>query len=89
VADVVVALQGYGVDVTVYDPYASAEEVQREYDIHLHSGSVETIITQQFDAVILAVAHSSFRQLDIEKMLATKGFVYDVKGFLEKYDGRL
>jgi UDP-N-acetyl-D-galactosamine dehydrogenase len=89
VADVVVALQEYGVDVTVYDPYASAKEVQREYGIHLHSGGVETIITQQFDTVILAVAHNSFRQLNISQMLVVNGFVYDVKGFLEKYDGRL
>jgi len=35
-----------------------------------------------FDAIILAVAHDSFKELDIKSMKGDKTIVYDVKGIL-------
>jgi UDP-N-acetyl-D-galactosamine dehydrogenase len=44
-----------------------------------------------FDAVILAVAHDEFKELDVKSLLKPNGVIYDVKGFLPRdiIDGRL
>ena len=44
-----------------------------------------------FDAVILAVAHKAFAELDVEGLLNENAAVYDVKGTLDRdiVDGRL
>ena len=45
----------------------------------------------KFDAVILAVAHDEFKELDVKSLLKPNGVIYDVKGFLPRdiIDGRL
>jgi UDP-N-acetyl-D-galactosamine dehydrogenase len=88
VADVVKFLNEYGVNTTVYDPYASPEEVEHEYGITL-SGDIEKLYKRKFGAIILAVAHASFKNIPASQLLVEGGFIYDVKGFLEKYDARL
>lgn len=89
VADVVKSLAEYGINTTVYDPYASPEDVKREYGIALQGGDLETLYRQKFDAAILAVAHASFKSINTAQLLVENGFTYDVKGFLENYDARL
>ena len=44
-----------------------------------------------FDAVILAVAHDEFKELDVKSLLKPNGVIYDVKGVLPRsiVDGRL
>ena len=39
---------------------------------------------EKYDAVILAVAHNEFRNLDIASLLNDNGVVYDVKGVLDR-----
>jgi len=90
VVDVYHGLLDYGVDVTIYDPWADPAEVQKEYGIT----SVQTLDHLQaepkFDAVILTVAHQEFISLDIQQFLKDKSVVYDVKGMLkEGVDGKL
>ena len=44
----------------------------------------------KFDAIILAVAHKKFKQIDLNKLKKNKNsVVYDVKGFLENYTHKL
>ena len=45
----------------------------------------------EFDAVILAVAHKEFMNLDVKGFLKDNGVVYDVKGVLDRdiVDARL
>jgi len=52
---------------------------------------VNELPEQKFDAVILAVAHEAFKELDVRTLLKVGGVVYDVKGVLERevVDGRL
>lgn len=63
-----------------------------EYGITLSTRPLSAM-KGEFDAVILAVAHSQFKDLDVRSFLSQpqKGVVYDVKGFLprEVVDGRL
>lgn len=88
VGDVVRVLKEYGINVSVYDPWARAEEVRDEYGI----GLTESLSAdQKYDAVVLAVAHKEFMELDILSLVKENHVVYDVKGCLnpEWVDGRL
>ena len=44
---------------------------------------------QQYDAIILGVAHKEFMELDLDALKKENGITYDVKGILEKADSRL
>lgn len=88
VIDIVRALGEYRLSVTVYDPWANPEAVRREYGIEvtneLHEGS-------RYDAVIAAVAHKAFDDLDLQPLLKDDSVVFDVKATLSRdaVDGRL
>ena len=87
VIDIYRALKEYHLDITVYDPWAVPEIVEREYGIAV----VNELPDQQFDAVIAAVAHRKFEGLDIPALLKDRHVVFDVKGTLDRtlVDGRL
>lgn len=88
VVDILVALQDYDTNITVYDPWIDNEEVKREYgwDCVRNLPDVE-----DYDAVVLAVAHKQFEALDLSKLCKNKRVIYDVKGVLprELVDARL
>jgi len=87
VVDIYNALREYTSNITVYDPWANAEHVMKEYNTPI----VNTLPDEKYDTVILAVAHKEFLSLDIKSMLNEKSVVYDVKGILPRdiIDGRL
>lgn len=87
VADIVKALSEYDLGLTIYDPWANPEVAKREYGIEI----TNTLPNEQFDAVILAVAHKEFADLDVEQLAKPQHVIYDVKGFLNRgiIDGRL
>ena len=87
VVDIYHTLSEYSSDITVYDPWANPESVQRAYGIQIQNHLPQ----QQFDAVILCVAHSQFLQLDVRSLVRGNGVVYDVKGVLDRHviDARL
>jgi UDP-N-acetyl-D-galactosamine dehydrogenase len=87
IVDVVAALKDYGLNVDIYDPWASSEEVQHEYNFTL----IETPNHEAYDAVVLGVAHQEFKTLDLNRFKATIAVVYDVKGVLNtaEIDARL
>lgn len=88
VGDVVRVLKDYGVKISVYDPWARTEEVRNEYGLEL-TGSLSE--GKKYDAVVLAVAHNEFLELDIPSLVKENHVVYDVKGCLnpEWVDDRL
>ncbi len=79
VVDVVKELQSFGTTVEVYDPFADANEVKHEYGL-----SLIPALTKKYHAIILAVGHKEFAQLDWSAIRHEKTVVYDVKGVLEK-----
>lgn len=94
IVDVVAALKDYGVSVTIYDPWANPEEVLHEYGLISHqelpsSNTQHPASTQEYDAIVLAVAHQEFRCLDLSLLRKANSVVYDVKGILEKADWQL
>lgn len=80
VVDVIRNLEEYGTQITVYDPLADPSEVLHEYDINI----TRTLPNEKFDAVVLAVAHDEFLNLDFSKIKDEAAVVYDVKGVLGK-----
>ncbi len=87
VIDVIHELQHYDINVTVYDPIASPVDVKREYGIEL----VSELPIDEYDAVVVAVAHKEFISLNIRSLVKKNGILYDVKGIypLEVVDARL
>ena len=85
VIDVVNGLKDYNINTNVYDPNPAYNEVLQEFDIKL----TKNLIENSYDIIVLAVAHSQFKEIEISKLLKSKSVVYDVKGFLNYYDERL
>ena len=92
VVDIYYTLSEYTKNITVCDPWASAERVETEYGIRL-TGKGLSDLKGQFDAVILSVAHTEFKESNVRELLKDQecGVVYDVKGVLQRnqIDGRL
>lgn len=83
VVDVVNELREFQCDVEVYDPWASAEEVRREYGIGLLPDL--SAVSGRCDAVVLAVAHRQFLEMDMRTLLSgPEAVVYDIKGVLPR-----
>lgn len=84
VIDIINELREYGVDVLVYDPIANKDDVKSEYNIDLVS--YENL--QKLDAVLIAVEHEEFKNLDIKdiKNMQNKKnpIIIDIKGIFDK-----
>lgn len=88
VVDIFTTLSEYTDNISIYDPWANAQKVSREYGISL----VDSLISHNYDAIILAVGHDAFKELDIRSLCkAENSVIYDVKGFVDRkiVDGRL
>ena len=87
IVDIYSTLQEYTHRITIYDPWADVAAVKHEYDIDI----TNELPNDQFDVVILGVAHKQFLELDVRKLVKEGGVIYDVKGFLPRdiVDGRL
>ena len=87
VIDIYHTLLEYTDNITVFDPWADAAQVKHEYGLDI----VTELPAGKYEAVILAVAHESFKSIDVKSLLSENGVVYDVKGFLDRYvvDARL
>jgi len=86
--DIYHELKDFAMEVDVYDPWASKEHVKSEYGIDL----VDKIgDMSDYSAVILAVAHDQFKELNFNEIKNHGIVVYDVKSILPKnlVDGRL
>ena len=78
VPDIYEELISFGMQVDVYDPYAQKKEVKHEYNIEL------TANLGSYDAIILAVSHEEFLELDVTKLKKeSASVIYDIKSILD------
>lgn len=77
--DVVTEFNEYACKVDVYDPWADHAEVKHEYGIDLVDKP-----GNDYDAIVLAVAHNEFKELDIRSLGNSDPVIYDIKGLLDK-----
>ncbi|WP_297229147.1 nucleotide sugar dehydrogenase [uncultured Desulfovibrio sp.] len=84
VVDIVAELKEYGITPLVHDPEADPAEALHEYGQELLPLSA----LSHLDALILAVAHESFRSLGLDDIKAMFGSgavsLMDIKGFWDK-----
>ncbi|WP_149240108.1 nucleotide sugar dehydrogenase [Dyadobacter sp. 32] len=86
VVDVYRELQDFGMQIEVYDPWATAEEVKEEYGISLISKP-----EGKYEGVLLAVAHEEFKKMNLADFSNTDSVLFDLKSTLpkESVDSRL
>ena len=87
VLDIYSELKDLGLCVDVYDPRASKEEVKSEYNIEL----IDEINYKKYCAVIVAVAHDEYLQINFGLFKRNDCVIYDIKSIVgrEFVDGRL
>ncbi len=81
VIDVIEELREYKINVDVYDPYALKKEVKQEYNIDLLEQFPDL---KQYNAIILAVAHNPFKEIDFSFAKKQNSILFDVKGVIDK-----
>ncbi|MCS3531378.1 nucleotide sugar dehydrogenase [Chryseobacterium sp. JUb7] len=88
VVDIYKELIDYGINVSIFDPWANKEEVKHEYGVdildHLPDG-------ETFDSIIIAVSHNEFLKMDINLLKKENAVVFDAKACLDRslVDARL
>ena len=87
--DIIREFETYHVNIDVFDPWASTEEVNEEYNLELLTSPTD--LKSNYDAIVLAVAHKEFLELDISKLKSEVGVIFDVKSLypIELVDSRL
>lgn len=88
VIDIYKELLEYNIEIDVYDPWANPEEVFHEYKIKTLTTYPER---NGYSAIILAVSHNKFSEINLQEHKVKGTIIYDVKGILNKtiIDGRL
>ena len=83
IVDMVKALKEYDLDLDIYDPWVSPQEVEHEYGF----APLLTLEQHQYDAIVIAVAHDQFKQMsvnDFEKLGKAQHVLYDLKYILDQ-----
>ena len=88
VIDIVRRLETYKIKVTIHDPWADPKQVDHEYGVVCMNGEAKD---RKYDAVLLAVAHNEFKDIDILALCKENTVIYDIKSILplELIDARL
>jgi UDP-N-acetyl-D-galactosamine dehydrogenase len=80
VIDIYKELKSFSIEVDVYDPWANEEEVYAEYNIEL----LKIIQKDDYDAMILAVAHQQFLDLDYQSFKNNGTIIFDTKAYINR-----
>lgn len=79
VFDIIHQLKDQGAQVAAFDPYANAVDVFQKHQVQLVTGF------EQYDIILLAVAHDFFKALDYAALKSNPdAIVYDTKAFLDR-----
>lgn len=89
VIDVIKELKSFGIATEVYDPWANPKVVLKEYGLNLLSKN--EFVKKTFDAIVLAVPHKEFNDLNFVNIRNEHSVLYDLKGILppEQSDDRM
>jgi UDP-N-acetyl-D-galactosamine dehydrogenase len=87
VIDVYRELTDFGINVDIYDPWASYTLVKQEYNIDL----IKNIPQTNYAAIIITVAHNVFKSIDFDRYKKENVVIFDVKAFIDRnlVDARL
>lgn len=79
VFDIINELKTYKIEVDAHDPEADHQEVRKAHGIQL-TGE----ISSEYKAIIVAVAHSAYLDINWKDLKTSENVIYDVKGVLPK-----
>ncbi len=79
VIDIYRELKSFNVEVQVYDPWANRRQVEEEYGIKLIEKTDD-----RYDAIVLAVAHQEFLEIDFSRFKAAGTLIFDTKSFIDR-----
>jgi len=90
VIDIYKELRTYGINIDIVDPWASPAAVLHEYNVKTHH-HLDALNGTKYDAIIMAVAHREFAQVDYSLLRKSDSVLYDIKSFIpvEWVDARL
>ncbi|MEJ7556710.1 MAG: nucleotide sugar dehydrogenase [Pedobacter sp.] len=80
VIDIHRELTQFGLDLDIYDPWANHEEVYKEYGIKLE----QKLSLKSYKAVIVAVAHNEFLNIDYQSYKDEGAVIFDIKSFIDR-----
>jgi UDP-N-acetyl-D-galactosamine dehydrogenase len=80
VVDLISSLKEYGVNITIYDPWANQDEIMKEYGLK----SLKCIPEEKFDSVVITVAHKEYLDINIKSLRKDNSVLYDIKNILPK-----
>jgi UDP-N-acetyl-D-galactosamine dehydrogenase len=88
VVDIFKELLDYGIDVDIFDPWASKEEVKHEYGVDILDQLEDG---KKYDSIVIAVSHKEFLEMDIQKLKKNNTVIFDTKACLDRnlVDARL
>ncbi len=81
VVDIANELKDFGCDVDIYDPWANAELVRREYGQELIPAIDPD---KKYAAIIACVCHDQFKTFDWKKYKEQGAVIFDVKNFVPR-----
>jgi UDP-N-acetyl-D-glucosamine/UDP-N-acetyl-D-galactosamine dehydrogenase len=82
IVDLIRDLMGYSINVQIFDPWASPNEIAHEYKLTLTEK-----VTGDYDAVIAAVPHQEFENFEtgyFKSIMKNDPILYDLKGIYAK-----
>ena len=88
VIDIYRELCDFGLQVDIFDPWASVEEVKHEYGVEIIN---KLDSAKKYEAIVLTVAHDEFKNIDFEKYHKNGAVIFDAKAIIDRQlvDGRL
>jgi len=87
VIDIFNELTQFGLEVDIYDPWASSEDVHEEYGVKI----INNLAPEAYKSIIVAVAHNEFLNIDYKSYRDNNAVIFDTKSFLDRslIDARL
>lgn len=82
VIDVIEELKEFGCNIQVYDPWADVLEVKNEYGIELLENMPIGGGDEDYDSIIVAVAHDIFTEVDYTQFSNGDCIFFDLKGII-------
>ena len=88
VIDVIKSLKKYGIFVDVYDPWINNSLINKSHNVNL----IKNIKKNNYDALVVAVAHTIFKKMRIKNVLSflkNNYIIYDLKNILPSHPNKL
>ena len=85
IAEAVLSLKEFGINITIVDPLASPEDVEKEYNLEL-ANSYEN---KKYDGIVIGVKHKEFEKIplpELKKLSKGTPLLFDIKGIYDKQE---